>query len=200
MQYLFIIMGKSGSGKDTIVKVLSEDKELGLHKIVPFTTRPPREGEVNGIDYNFITKDVYMSLVRDGAILESREYNHVSGKVYYGTYRNVCSKENCIMVNTIEGYKSISRYYKHSTDIVVVPLYIKVSNFDRLLRSISRESNNKSDKAIYEFCRRLVSDEEEFSDDVINSLLYEEQIFENQDLNLTVLRLKDYIRKVMEKC
>lgn len=49
-------MGKSSTGKDTIYKRLLEDQELGLQRIVPYTTRPIREGEQEGVEYHFVAK------------------------------------------------------------------------------------------------------------------------------------------------
>lgn len=45
MGKIICLMGKSSSGKDTIYKNLMEDKSLGLRKLIPYTTRPMREGE-----------------------------------------------------------------------------------------------------------------------------------------------------------
>ena len=48
MGKIICLMGKSSSGKDTIYKNLMEDKSLGLRKLIPYTTRPMREGEQEG--------------------------------------------------------------------------------------------------------------------------------------------------------
>lgn len=53
MGKIFYLMGKSSSGKDTIFKALLSDGELSLKQIVPYTTRPIREGEQNGVEYFF---------------------------------------------------------------------------------------------------------------------------------------------------
>ena len=50
------IMGKAGSGKDTIAKELLNLRPEKFNRVVSATTRPPREGEVNGVDYHFLTK------------------------------------------------------------------------------------------------------------------------------------------------
>ena len=62
MKYLFVITGKSGAGKDSILNCLVEDKELQLNKVIPFTTRLQREGEIDGKDYRFITDEQFKSL------------------------------------------------------------------------------------------------------------------------------------------
>ena len=53
MGKIICLMGKSSSGKDTIYKNLLEDKSLGLRKLIPYTTRPMREGEQEGVEYHF---------------------------------------------------------------------------------------------------------------------------------------------------
>ena len=53
MGKIFYIMGKSSSGKDTIYSRLLQDSELGLSRIVLYTTRPMREGETEGKEYHF---------------------------------------------------------------------------------------------------------------------------------------------------
>ena len=50
---LYVIMGKSSSGKDTIYRKLMEDNELKLNKIITYTTRPARAGEVEGNEYHW---------------------------------------------------------------------------------------------------------------------------------------------------
>ena len=57
MGRIFCLMGKSSTGKDTIYKELLEEKKLDLHKIVPYTTRPIREGEKNGEEYFFTDEE-----------------------------------------------------------------------------------------------------------------------------------------------
>ncbi len=56
MSRIFYIMGKSASGKDTIYKKLL-DRIPGLKTITPYTTRPIRDGEVNGVEYFFTTRE-----------------------------------------------------------------------------------------------------------------------------------------------
>ena len=53
MSRIICLMGKSAAGKDTVFKALMKDRELGLQNIIPYTTRPIREGERNGVEYFF---------------------------------------------------------------------------------------------------------------------------------------------------
>ena len=64
MGKLFCLIGKSASGKDAIFRYLRDNKELGLKEIVPYTTRPMRKGEENGVGYYFVDQAAYEKCVR----------------------------------------------------------------------------------------------------------------------------------------
>ena len=57
MGYIFYIMGKSSSGKDTLYRKINEGKKLGLKNIISYTTRPIRKGEMEGREYHFVSVD-----------------------------------------------------------------------------------------------------------------------------------------------
>lgn len=76
----FIISGPSGVGKSTVLRGLFQDRD-DLYFSVSATTRAPREGEVDGKDYHFITADTFRRMIEEDAFLEYAEY--VSN--FYGT-------------------------------------------------------------------------------------------------------------------
>ena len=79
---LFVISGASGVGKGTVLKRLME-KRGGMEFSVSATTRAPREGEVNGVHYDFITKEAFEDMIaRDGFLEYSSHHDN-----YYGTPR-----------------------------------------------------------------------------------------------------------------
>ena len=78
-------MGKSSSGKDTIYRELIKTKELGLKKIVSYTTRPMREGETDGVQYLFKNEEEYKKLRADNKIIEERAYDTKCGIWRYFT-------------------------------------------------------------------------------------------------------------------
>ena len=85
MGKIFYLMGNSSSGKDTIFKKLIEDKELALRTVVGYTTRPMREGEVEGVEYHFIDEEQLCHLESEGKLIELRAYNTVHGVWKYMT-------------------------------------------------------------------------------------------------------------------
>jgi guanylate kinase len=71
---LIVISGPSGVGKDTLIQRLLK-RDANLVKSVSFTTRPPRHGEVPGVDYVFTTRPEFEVARREGKLLESAEYD-----------------------------------------------------------------------------------------------------------------------------
>ena len=79
MGSIFCIVGKSSSGKDTIYKRLLENLSLHLKRIVPYTTRPIRAGEQEGVEYHFTTTERLSRLQEENSIIECRAYDTVYG-------------------------------------------------------------------------------------------------------------------------
>lgn len=79
---LYIISAPSGAGKTSLVKALI-DSTADIQVSVSHTTRPPREGEVDGVNYNFVDRSVFEKKIEEGVFLEHAE---VFGN-YYGTSR-----------------------------------------------------------------------------------------------------------------
>ena len=77
---LFVVSAPSGAGKTTLCRLLCDRLEDIRHS-VSYTTRPPREGEVNDVDYTFVDRDTFMGMVEKGEFIEWAE---VHGN-YYGT-------------------------------------------------------------------------------------------------------------------
>ena len=80
---LLVLVGPICSGKTTFARYL-EDKH-GFNRIVTYTTRSPRLGEVDGVDYNFISEERFEEIIEDDEFLEYMEYNATFGHCYYGS-------------------------------------------------------------------------------------------------------------------
>lgn len=78
---LVVLSGPSGAGKTSIVRALKDDPQVQFS--VSATTRAPREGEVDGVDYYFLARDDFLARRERGEFLESAEYNDR----HYGTLR-----------------------------------------------------------------------------------------------------------------
>ncbi len=80
---LIVLSGPSGCGKGTILKEMLRTEEK-VRLSISLTTRSPRPGEVDGIDYFYVSKEQFEKMVQDGAVLEHAEYC----ENYYGTPRS----------------------------------------------------------------------------------------------------------------
>lgn len=164
MGKLFCLIGKSASGKDAIFKYLRENKTLNLKEIVPYTTRPMRKGEENGVGYHFVDHAFYEQMCRDGKVIECRSYDTVNGKWYYFTADDGqinLSEENAVLIGTLEVYMQLEHYFGKEQ---VVPLYIEVEDGVRLERALARE--RMQDEPNYaELCRRYLADRQDFSEE-----------------------------------
>ena len=112
MGKIFCVMGKSSSGKDTLYQMLK--KELEFDSIVPYTTRPIREGETNGVEYHFVTEEEVAELEEAGKIIELRAYNTVHGIWKYFTADDAqidLEHRNYLMIGTVEAYQKLKAYY-----------------------------------------------------------------------------------------
>jgi guanylate kinase len=91
MAKLFIVAAASGAGKSTIVnRLLQQSTNYVLERIVTYTTRLPRMGEANGVDYHFISVPEFEAKIQEGFFAEwSTVYGH-----YYGSPKNFVQKLN----------------------------------------------------------------------------------------------------------
>ena len=76
---IFYLMGKSAAGKDTVYEALLQDKELSLVPLIPYTTRPIREAEQDGVDYHFTDEEGYRKLAEAGRVIEVRSLQRRAG-------------------------------------------------------------------------------------------------------------------------
>lgn len=165
MGHIFCLMGKSASGKDTVFSRLINDNKLSLERMVPYTTRPMRSGETDGVEYHFTDIDGLKSLRDDGKVIEERCYHTVHGDWHYFTVDdgNVSDTDDYLMIGTLEVYTKLVSYFGSDR---VVPLYIEIDDGERLQRALQREKSQDNPKYA-EMCRRYLADCEDFSEEKI---------------------------------
>ena len=195
MGKIFCLMGKSSTGKDTIYKKLLEDQKLGLRRIVPYTTRPIREGEQEGVEYHFVSEETLQRLEQEGRVVELRAYDTVCGVWKYFT---VCEehmnleKESYAVIGTLESWNAMKRYFG---DQVMVPVYVEVEDGERLSRALVRERQQATPRYT-ELCRRFLADTEDFSEEHLKEAGIEKR-FENDNLDACISRIKLFIQKYL---
>ena len=167
MPEIAFIMGKSSSGKDSIFRMLADDKELGLCKVVPYTTRPMRSGETQGVEYNFVDDAQADRMAAEGRIIELRSYNTVHGIWRYFTADDgqieLGNGSRYIIIGTLEAYKKFLRYFGEEH---IMPIYIEVDDGVRLIRAVKREMQQENPH-YEELCRRFLADAKDFSEENI---------------------------------
>ena len=118
---LFVISGPAGSGKGTVIKLLREIiPDLGLS--VSATTRAPRPGEVEGVNYYYKTREEFERMLRDGEIVEHTEYMDN----YYGTpaaeiKRCLEGGIDLVLEIEVEGAMQIKRLFPDAVLIMLIP-------------------------------------------------------------------------------
>lgn len=178
---MIVLVGESASGKSSIEKYLVD--KYGYKKIVSYTTREPRDGEKNGVDYYFITEKWFLELKEKGFFAETATYNGW----HYGIAKVDCTDDK-VAVLTPHGLRQVSKI----DDIHVLSFYINVPRRDRLIKILQRGDD------IEEAYRRSLSDVGQFDgiedevDFVIDNAGYEKSIMEmSEEVKANV----DFLRK-----
>ena len=153
MKYKIIaLMGKAGSGKDTILRKLAHMYPDKLHEIISCTTRPPREGEKNGINYYFLSVENFTERILNGDMIEATMFNNW----HYGTMKSALDSEKWnIGVFNPDGIRCL----QEEKDIELVVYLIDALDKTRLIRQLEREEYPDIDEII----RRFKVDKEDFS-------------------------------------
>lgn len=150
-----VLCGKTASGKSTTQTVLCE--KYGLKKIVTFTTRPPRKGEINGISYNFVSRETFLELVDEGFFLEYKVYKtcdedgNLKEEWYYGTSKISMKDDNSCVVLSPSGLRALQ-----DEKIEHYSFYLDVDE-----ESLRRKQMERLDN-VYEAERRIAADNLDF--------------------------------------
>ncbi|MBO6016121.1 MAG: guanylate kinase [Lachnospiraceae bacterium] len=191
MGKIFCLMGKSSTGKDTIFKKLTEDPSLNLHTIVSYTTRPIRDGELEGKEYFFVDEARLEQLSAAGRVIEQRAYQTFHGIWKYFTADDGqidLKNKSYLIIGTPESYRGIREYFGRDN---VVALLITLDDGERLQRALDREKMQEKPR-YEEMCRRFLSDAQDFSAEKIREAGIERS-FENNDLAHCLAQIREYI-------
>ena len=160
---VFMIIGKSFSGKDTFLNNLLNDKTFcklyNLHKLVRLTTRKPRPNEVDGKDYHFITDEEYLSY-KDRDDVSITSFDSKFGKLHYITDFSILDPDKNYI--TVGDPESISRF-SHVLGDNLCLIYLMPPNWEIFRRFGQRDDNTEySDLKYKEIYRRFVDDTRKF--------------------------------------
>lgn len=193
MGKIICLMGKSSSGKDTIFREIMEKGALRLKTIVPYTTRPIRTGEKDGVDYHFTDEVGFQRLREEGRIIEERAYHTVHGLWRYFTVADESIQPeqwDYCMIGTLEAYIQLKAYFGADR---VLPIYIEIDDGERLQRALNRERSQAEPK-YEEMCRRFLADCQDFSEAKIQEAGIMVR-FQNTELEHCLENIIRYIEK-----
>ncbi len=121
---LFIVSGPSGCGKGTVLaEILKQDN---VYYSVSATTRAPRPGEINGVNYHFLSKDEFEKLIENGGMLE---YANYCGN-YYGTPKKpvedmLAEGKNVILEIEVQGALKVMEKCPEAVSVFILPPSLK---------------------------------------------------------------------------
>ena len=185
-------MGKSSTGKDTIFKEIMARADLRLGTIIPYTTRPIRDGERDGVEYHFTNEKGFQILKSGGKVIEDRAY-----ETYHGIWRyftvddgqiNIRDNNYCF-IGTPDAFFKMRAYFGPGK---IVPIMIDLDDGERLQRALDREKRPENHRYA-EMCRRFLADQEDFSQDKIDRLGIQRR-FLNEVLATCVEEIAAYIK------
>ena len=185
-------MGKSASGKDHIYARLAATQELGLKKLVLYTTRPIRAEEEDGKQYYFVNEEKLAEFRKKKILIEAREYTTMHGVWTYFTADDGqvdLRQGNYLGIGTLESYVKMREYYGAET---LCPVYIEVEDGERLERALKRERSQTTPRYA-EMCRRFLNDQADFSEENIAAAGIRRR-FQNDDLDRCVDEIIGYIK------
>ena len=145
------LFGPAGSGKDYLLNKIMKTiwGKTHLNKIISCTTRPPREGEMDGVNYHFLSAADFFD---KNKLIEFTKFRNW----YYGTPESSLSEEKInIGVFNIAGINLML----DNPDCEVLPIRIYADDRTRLLRQFNRETNPD----YMEICRRFITDKQDFA-------------------------------------
>jgi guanylate kinase len=178
---LIVISGPSGVGKDTLIKNLLEH-DRNLRYSVSCTTRAARPGEVDGVDYSFVTREQFQQLLAEGAFLEHATYN---GNLY-GTLAARVAKErdgghDVVLKIEVNGAEQVRAKAPDAVFIFLAP-----PSVDELVRrQVKRNTESTQDMAAR---REIATREMEYA-------LRYDHVVVNDDLERAVAEMLDIIKE-----
>lgn len=174
---MMVLVSPSAGGKDRILKELVDRKVV--QPIISTTSRPMRNGELNGREYNFVDKSKANYMLNNGDFIENRKYTVANSDVWiYGITKDSFDTESDNFYGVIldfQGLKQMEDYLDNlNLKQNLVSIYVDVPLQERLKRSLNREGE-MDDMQCLEICRRSIDDNikvvpaKDYCDYVINN-------------------------------
>ena len=165
-KYLFVVSGAAGTGKDSVVSALRK-AHPEIEKTVSATTRSPRPGEQEGVDYYYRTKEQFQQLIDQDEVVE---HNFFNGN-YYGTLKEEVNKrlnagKLVVMVIDVHGAANIRRMYPGATTIFLLPP--STQELERRLRGRGTETEDSIQERLAT-ARQELAEQDKFTVKLVNN-------------------------------
>ena len=172
---LFIVSAPSGTGKTTLVERLVVVQD-GLRLSRSYTSRPPRDGEHDGVDYNFISRERFEAMIREGGFLEWADvFGNLYGTGAAETRQALEAGEDLVLVIDVQGARQVRASGFEHVGIFVLPPSFEV------LESRLRKRSKDTDTAMR---RRL-----EVAQQEVAAVHEYDYVVINDEVDLAVARL-----------
>jgi len=184
---IFLFSAPSGTGKGTVVSSLLQEVDA-VSRIVTVTSRPKREGEVEGQSYYFITEDEFRRLIRDDVFVE---WNQIYGDLY-GTKKEVVGRfiaeattkhHDLLLEIDVDGKRNFTRQYPNCVSLFLLPPSVK--ELERRMRGRKADTSEQMAKRILraemelarkdEYDYRVVNDSREAAVEEIKAIIAKER-------------------------
>jgi guanylate kinase len=177
---LFIVSAPSGTGKTTLVERLVH-LVPNLKMSRSYTSRPARPGERNSVDYNFISRDRFDAMAREGAFLEWADvFGHCYGTSAADTEALLAAGQDVVLVIDVQGARQVRSCGIETIGIFVLPPSAAI--LEQRLRGRSKDSEEQVRRRLEVACREV----DEFSQ--------YEYVVVNDELDTAVERLEAIVR------
>ncbi len=185
---MIVILGKTCSGKDTVVNRLIEKYEY--ERIISYTTRPKRKGEIQDKTYHFISEDEFFSKIDSEFFLEYKKYETADGIWYYGSAKEDYEKadDKTVIILTPSGLSALKLWTsRNNIKLDINPLYI-YANIQTIRDRLKKRGDKKE-----EADRRIKADSVDFKNvvDIVDKIFYNN---ETNDLEEVVKKVHEYIK------
>ena len=203
---MIVLISPSAGGKDSILNILSKDGYV--KPVISTTSRPMRNGETQGKEYNFVTNEEVNNMLNNNEFIEVRKYTVANGETWvYGVSKNSFDINSDITYGCIldfNGYKQMKQYYRdNNKEEEIISVYIDVPLQERLQRSLSREGE-MTDEQCLEVCRRSLDDfknvviAKRYVDYIINNSSKNGNVYNAVNSIVDILNERKLVKELLE--
>jgi len=183
---LIVISGPSGVGKDTVIQRMKE-RRLEFHFVVTATTRPPRPGERNGVDYFFVSREEFARMIEEGELLEyAIVYNDYKGIPKQQVREALASGKDVVMRIDVQGAATVRKICPEA-----VLIFLTTETEEELVERLKRRKTEAPEglRLRIATARQELKRMNEFDYVVVNR---EDQLEETVDTIIAIIRAEHH--------